>query len=316
MSGSWILGAYAGYASLQQKTPETEKAFWQGLKDLPSLRGLELPFYQDLHQGDSEAFIATLPCDWDYVVTLLPGTMSALQLNPDFGLASRNEAGREAALQHCERAWQRITEINEHCGREAVLAIEIHSAPTRSSHTNRSDSAALERSLERLREKDWGSCRIVLEHCDALRPGLLPVKGFLDLADEVALAKRVGLPLSLNWGRSVLERRDPGGALEHVKEARDHLAAFFFSGVTVDDPVYGSWQDSHAPLRIFSDQPWEAHGGLLTREAVSETLHELSRDTILGIKVQPAPPFLNVDQRLEFLGQQLLAFQEILARRV
>lgn len=314
MTGRWMLGAYAGYASVQQKSSQAEQDFWRGLKDLPALRGLELPFYEDLHPEDSDAFMRILPRDWDYILTLLPGTMAALQKNPDFGLASRSESGREQALQLCERARQRILQINEHCGRPAVLAVELHSAPTRSHGPDRSASAAFAASLESLRAKDWGGCEILIEHCDALRPGIQPVKGFLDLDDELSIAKRLGLRLNLNWGRSVIEERDGNGAIRHIQRTKESLAAFFFSGVTVDDPIYGSWLDNHAPLRLFSDRPWEAQGSLLSREAVEETLATLGEGKILGIKVQPAPASLSLDQRLEFLAQQVLAFEDLALR--
>ncbi|RZA15994.1 MAG: DUF4862 family protein, partial [Proteobacteria bacterium] len=128
----WYLGAYAGYASLADKSVESDARYWDGLTLLPHLAGLELPFYSDLSEsGRSDKFLRTLPKHWDYIITLLPGTMQSLALQPDYGLASKSSEGRKAALSRMALVHRRIHEINDRMGRQAVRGIEIHSAPTR-----------------------------------------------------------------------------------------------------------------------------------------------------------------------------------------
>jgi hypothetical protein len=304
----WFLGAYAGYASFADKNKENDAYYMRGLEELPHIAGLELPFYSDLSETNSDKFLRTLPKHWDYIITLLPGTMQSLSKQPEFGIASTSAEGRRAAMSRMAVLHRRVHEINNRCGRSAVRAIELHSAPTRPY----AEAQYLYASLEELESWDWQGAQLLIEHCDSWQPEGGSIKGFLPLKDELGVLRDLDVKLSLNWGRSVLEERDPLGALNHIKLSQNQLGAFFFSGTSLEDPVYGSWQDSHVPMMLGSAEPWEPAKGLLTPERVVEAIRELNRipGVLLGIKVQPTPPSLTIDQRLEFLGQQIRAFEK------
>ena len=304
----WFLAAYAGYASFAHKNKENDVRYLEGLQDLPSVAGLELPFYSDLSETNSDKFLRTLPKHWDYILTLLPGTMQSLGKTPGFGLASTSAEGRRAAMSRMALVHRRIHEINDRCGRAAVRAVELHSAPTRPF----ADAQSLYNSLEELDDWDWQGTQLLLEHCDSWREDGSSVKGFMTLKEELGILRELTVGLALNWGRSVLEERDVSAALNHIEMGREQLGAFFFSGTTLNDPVYGSWTDSHAPLKLGSKEPWEPQVGLLTEVRVRETYNALKGipGLMMGIKVQPTPPELTIEQRLDFLAQQINAFDK------
>ncbi|MBC7661917.1 MAG: DUF4862 family protein [Chitinophagaceae bacterium] len=308
----WFLGAYAGYASFAAKTADTDAAYMQGLQELPHLAGLELPFYSDLSETASDRYLRTLPKHWDYVLTLLPGTMQSLANQPDFGLASPQPEGRKAAMSRMTLVHRRLHEINARCGRQAVQAIEVHSAPS----GPQGSTEALYRSFEELSAWDWQGARLMLEHCDAWKPNGTSVKGFLPLHDELGVLKQLDerVTMSLNWGRSALEAQSGDEPLNHIKKAQDSglLGAFFFSGTALNDPLYGSWTDSHVPLRLPDPAPWQASQGLLTPAVVTGVCRVLQASPYIlwGIKVQPAPASLSVAERLDFLAQQILGFEQ------
>lgn len=307
----WFLGAYAGYASFADKNPDNDAHYLRGLQELPHIAGLELPFYSDLSETNSDRFLRGLPKHWDYILTLLPGTMQSLGRQAEFGLASSSAEGRKAAMARMTLVHRRIHEINDRCGRAAVRAIELHSAPTKPL----ADAHSLYSSLEELETWDWQGARLLLEHCDSWREDGGSIKGFLPLQEELGVLREFDVQLALNWGRSVLEERDPEAALKHIAMGREQLGAFFFSGTTAEDPLYGSWQDSHAPLKLETQEPWEPKHGLLTPLRVRELceLLETIPGLLLGIKVQPSPPHLTIEQRLDFLARQISAFEK--ARR-
>jgi hypothetical protein len=309
---SWFLGAYAGYANLpvDKKTRENEALYREGLLHLPWVRGLELPFYEDIHEHDSKALIEWLPKSWDYIVTTLPGTMNALAENSYYGLASPDRSGREAALDRLKVVRQRVDEIHTRHGRSSIKGIEIHSAP-RGSIGSADD---LRRSLEELVSWEWGGAKLILEHCDAWHPDGGFSKGFLTLQSELALLTRLPIGVGLNWGRSVLEGRRAETIHRHIKLAGRRLLSLFFSGTAIADPLYGTWQDNHAAIRLDSSEIWEATGSLLTPEAIEDCREFIEQpDLYLGLKVQPFPVSLSIEQRLSFLRQQLSAANTALA---
>ena len=303
----WFLGAYAGYASFADKNKENDAQYLSGLQDLAHIAGLELPFYGDLSESNSDKLLRTLPKHWDYIVTLLPGTMQALSKQSDIGLASQTADGRKAAMNRMTLVHRRVHEINQRCGRSAVRAIELHSAPTKPF----GNTQALYSSLEELQTWDWQGADLILEHCDTWRSDGASIKGFLSLREELGVLKDLDIRLGLNWGRSVIEERDPEGAMKHIAAAGEQLGSFFFSGTALDDPQYGSWADSHAPLQLDSGGVWNPSQGLLTPARVSQTCRALADrpGVLLGIKVQPSPASLTIAQRLDFLAQQINAFE-------
>lgn len=315
MTKRWFLGAYAGYANFADKlkTSENEALYREGLNSLHHLRGLELPFYQDIHELDGAGLIAWLPRDWEYIVTCLPGTMNALATNPDYGLASVSEFGRKAALERMKKVHERVQEINDRIGKPAVVGIEIHSAP----RGERASPEALRKSLEELVSWDFDGAQLILEHCDAWHPDGQFSKGFLSLQTELSTLKDLPIGIGLNWGRSVLEGRRVETIHRHLELADIKLASLFFSGTAIADPLYGNWQDNHAAIRLDSNEPWESTGSLLTQESMEDCKEFIKNPQVkLGLKVQPFPTNLTIEQRLAFLRQQLeaadiaLKFQE------
>lgn len=299
----WIVGAYAASSQLQPWNADVQRRFWAAMQELPSVRGLELPVSRE---GAEEVWKA-LPQDWDFVLTLLPATMQALARQPDFGLASRDSLGFQAALDLAEIARAGVARLNDLCGRQAVLAVHLHSAARRGA----GDPQQLARGFEILLQRDWSGAALVLEHCDAFRPPQSASKGFLELEAELGVLSALGLGMTLNWGRSVLETRRTEGALEHLARVRQEscLKGFMFSGMAVGDPLYGDWQDSHAPISLGGAEPWEARGGLLRETELRAACAQLALDPpeVLGLKVQFFPAELSLEERIAGLRLQLEA---------
>ncbi len=307
----FYLGAYAASATLPVDTPEDElRKFWQDIARLPLLRGLELPFHSE-GQSAVEGTLAELPRSWDFILTLLPGVMQFLAHNPHFGLASDDESGRQAALAFTERARLWIAANQRFSSNPPFKAVHLHSAPRRAGVS--ASARSLRASLEELLAKDWFGARLCLEHCDAWNPSHAVVKGFLDLQDELEVARDLDLGLTLNWGRSAIETRSAAGVFDHIAAAVDagRLWGFMFSGTAVNDQVYGDWQDNHAPIRLSEKEPWNPAGGLLTPEIVAEVFRRLSKNNLeaWGLKVQPFPSTLGRHERIACLNAQLLALQ-------
>jgi Domain of unknown function (DUF4862) len=316
-SSPWLLGAYSLSASLTHFARADAEYFYAQLQTLPSIRGLELPVHVDSKIDDPWLHVDLLPRHWDYVLTDIPGIMQSLGRNPDFGLASPNESGRQAALNLMETVRQRVHTLNQHCGRQAVRGIHWHSAPSVTAK-----SEVLRSSLAELTKWDWDGAELWLEHCDAYVPGQSYAKGFLPLAAELPILQEFACGLTFNWGRSVLETRTAASMTRDIQAAQSAgvLRAFIFSGLTVNDPIYGSWQDNHAPLAIDGDSPsWAPTGSLLTSVTLLDALQQLqpfsgSSAPLLGIKVQPAPTSLTLAQRVDFIRAQIAGFDKGLAR--
>jgi hypothetical protein len=295
-----LVGAYALTSSLSPLNPQDDARWIQALREEAGVQGLELPVVAESRAGDRESFIKGLPSEWSYVLTLLPGTMQSLALDPHFGLASGQADGRRAAIALAEQARRYVHRINEHCGRAAVKAIHLHSAPSGGGAGVEADGRWLRESLASLKELDWQGAELLLEHCDAWRAGQKPAKGFLDLESE--------LGLTLNWGRSVVETRSSSGIEEHITlaQSRLRLRGFVFSGVAQRDPLYGDWEDNHAPIVVPGDKPWSLRAGLLDRAALASSLLVLQKTDLqfLALKVQPFPKSLTLEQRLAFFREQ------------
>ena len=91
----YIVGAYATSPNLVTWDEKSELTYFNELKKLPSIRGLELPFWgESLHPFDDEWLLSNLDPKWENVLTCVPGTMRRLDNDPYFGLASiKKKAG-------------------------------------------------------------------------------------------------------------------------------------------------------------------------------------------------------------------------------
>lgn len=298
----WWVGAYALTATLSTFSEQEAQGFYEELRALPQLGGLELPMHRLEKKDDPWRHLHLLPRDIDYILTPLPYVMQSLEQNPWFGLASPDAAGRAAALQLVEEVRRRIRRLEDHCGRPAVRAVELHSAPT-----GKAEASFLRQSLEEILQKDWGSVELWIEHCDAAQAGQAAAKGFLDIDAEIAMARDLRLGINVNWGRSVLETRRVEGALEHLGQAdrAGVLRGLFLSSVAVHDPVYGTWLDNHAPMQGLGHKAWEPQASLLTAERVQLALTAAQEAPYWGIKIQPAPASLTLADRMGALRQHL-----------
>lgn len=252
--GGLFIGAYAAAPSLSGWDPTAEAEYLASVLELDGVAGLELPFTHQLHKFDEPWLLRMLPPGARFILTGIPGTMDLLASNPVHGLASTSPDGRREAVsfvRELQRAAQRLNEVS---GGPAVHAIQLHAAPV--AVPGASSAAALAASLAEIAAWDWSGARLVLEHCDAFRPSQRAAKGFMALEDEVEavlLANQAGpeaLGMSVNWGRSVIEQRDPDAALRHVEllAGAALLGGFTVSGCADVDTKYGvAWADVHVP---------------------------------------------------------------------
>lgn len=280
--------------------PMAESAVYEGLEAL-AVAGLEQPFFGSLHRHDEGFLLGQLRPDWDIVLTTLPGTMDRMKEDAAFGLASTDEGGRSRALRFMDEARRAVERINARLGRQAVRAVEVHSAPRPFPSKD-----GFVQSLSELRQWDWQGATLLVEHCDVARADGAHDKGFLSLEDEVSAVRastgRTPAACSLNWGRSALEGRSASTPLEHVGVLKKAglYGGLIFSGVTPAHVEYGAWRDSHAPFS--SSCP----ASLLTPQAAASAL-AAGTPPLLGLKVQPLPASLDIPSRLAFVADGLTA---------
>lgn len=274
-----IVGAYPLYTGLDDPSPVIEAL---AASDL--VRGLEVPV-----TGGK----VTLPPgghpDWVYVVSLIPETMARMALDPVFGLASPDLDGRAAAVRVVRDVHAQIVHADV-----PVLAVELHSAPTRIA-----DPGAFEESLATITGWDWGATDVVVEHCDAWTTAHPVQKGFLSQAAELDVAGATGAGVTVNWARSVIESRDLETGLDHIEAARDSglLRGVMFSSVSNADTAFGpAWSDMHLVPTGTSDT---TPGSLLDPATIWACL-EAAPDAWYGFKIN-ATPDTPVDVRIAHL---------------
>jgi hypothetical protein len=303
-----IVGAYAISPAATTWDKAAETALYDGLKTMRNVRGLEVPFTGTLHRHDESWLFAAIDKSWDFVVTLIPGTMGALQQNPKFGLASADTAGRKAAIDFARSAREAVGRLNQAAGRNAVIAVEVQSAPSLGKPGAASSVGAFAESLGEITCWDWQGARITIEHCDALKPTHPAAKGFLPLAGELkAIEKANGsatkpIGVAINWGRSVLETRRAETGAEHVAEARKAgaLSGIMFSGASGAATPYGAWEDSHMPHAPAPGLTHAAEGSLLTEAEIRRCFEAAAGPALdfVGAKISVRPADAPVSTRL------------------
>lgn len=270
-----IVGAYAAMPTSRAE----QEAFLSAIADFAT--GLEIPWRAGALDADPGWLATQLAGRFpDCVVTAIPDTMRMQGQNPDFGLASPNDAGRAAALAQAREIFAAIATLNANAGQSVVTRVELHSAP---SHT--ADVDALVASLTELApEAERIGVEIVLEHCDARGGAGVGEKNFLSLAEEIDAATRAGVKITLNWGRTVIESHDPELPAEQAAllAERDLLAGLMCSGAGGVDTGYGvGWADTHLPLA--DDEPTS----LLTEDRVRGFIGAGGgREDYRGVKIQ------------------------------
>ena len=144
MTIPFIIGAYASHPA-----PEQQEEYYKLLAQQPWINGLEMPYPGQI-ATDNELLAGLLAANWDFnAVTAIPGTMQNVGKDANFGLASPDWDGREAALAFTRQLREDVGKLCEHADRNVVTRIEVHSAPTRTAQGD-----AFRRSLEVLREWD------------------------------------------------------------------------------------------------------------------------------------------------------------------
>jgi len=198
-----------------------------------------------------------------------------------------------------------------------VVAVEIQSAP-RGTAQPAPDPGALQETLTEAASWDWCGTSLAIEHCDAFRTGQPHAKGFLELPDEITVAQdvtagsstRVGL--TINWGRSAIDRRTPYAPAEQLVQARDAgvLLGLIASGATATDGPFGpAWSDSHAPMSADdprSGEPTSLLTADLLRSALRAAGDGLDYD---GLKAGIRPPDASLDRRLALISRMLIELQ-------
>lgn len=307
----YFVGAYATSPSAMGWDAAVESEYYNQLKGYSNIKGLEHPFVGKLHGEDDEWFLQNISSDWEFVFTCVPGTMAAIGKNPNFGIASDDQAGREEALAFMAKARDAIAKLNAHCGKQVVTAIEIQTAPNRS--VAHSSAEALKASLTTMLGWDWQGARILVEHCDTFLTGQKPAKGFLTLREELAAINDVNQALGanvgvvINWGRSVIETRSTRGALDHIEQAKAAglLAGLMFSGVSDQDTEYGAWQDTHMPAAKAANGTIGAEGSLMTEAEMHACMRAAGEVPVLGIKLGVRPKDAPLEDRLGYIRDAL-----------
>lgn len=305
----YYIGAYATSPCLYQWNPDLETHYFNGIKKLNSVKGLEHPFWGSLHKFDDEWFLNNIKKEWDYCFTCIPGTMVEIGNNPHFGLASDEIEGRIAAIEFIKKANNAVNKLNNYLGREAVNIVQLHSAPNRSVKDANSSKESFYDSLSEIVKWNWYGANLVVEHCDAWTGIDKPEKGFLGLEDEIAtinqinfLNKNFPIGIFLNWGRSVIEGKNTATILEHIKLAVKHelLKGLFFSGVTDKDSPWGIWKDTHMPPPETEYTRYFAEGSLMTFENIKNTFEECANYTLkyIGIKLLAIPNDSTIKKRV------------------
>jgi hypothetical protein len=317
----YIIGAYATAPSTQKWDEELETQYYQQLKALENIAGIEHPFTGKLHPVNDNWFLTNIDPNWQFVFTSIPGVMIRLAKNPHFGIASDNEAGRQQALDFYQQAREAIQQLNCSVNRQAVTFIKIHTAPQLTAMTSASQ-VALEKSLATMQSWDWYGAKLIIEHCDAYIENQSSEKGFLTLDSEISAILNVNntnnsdISISINWGRSAIEARSVEGPIEHIKQAYKSglLSGIIFSGASGNDTPYGQWQDSHMPPAQAFNIAHYAEKSLLTVEQIEKSLQQCDCEQLafIGGKISLSPNRATVEERVSYIQGLLTLLDKVI----
>lgn len=310
---SLTFGAYALTPGPLADDGRAEEEFYAGLGDLP-IATIEFPLLGDGAPSlDPEWIARTLRPGWDLMVTCIPRTMMRLADCPTYGLASNDAEGRRAALDDIAVARDLALALADAAGRPRVVAIEVQSAPG----PLLGSVEAFAESLVELAGWDLGGAEIVVEHCDALVAGQVPVKGFLSIEDEVTAirATLAGRPdarlgMGINWGRSAIEGRSGATAAEHVRFAAEAglLRSIIFSGAADRETAWGpAWADNHMAPRGAGPALAASSASLLGVEEVRAALAAAGDAQLgfVGAKVTVRPEVATAHERVALARETL-----------
>ncbi|MEV0193509.1 DUF4862 family protein [Kitasatospora purpeofusca] len=270
--------------------PGAEAAYYRRLATTPHAEGVALAWRNTSTAARTGDILDLLPPDWTVALTAIAATYPAWLADRTFGLASPDPDGRAAATAMAREIAEGVRRINDRAGRAAVLAVEFQSAPGYGNHPPRPDPGAFRRSLTEIADLGWDGAALLVEHCDTPVPGRVPVKGFLALdqeIDAVASLAGSGIGLSLNWGRSLLELRDPDRVADHAAQAAASglLRAFTLSGNGDGASAHGAaWDDTHLPFADALDDRYAEPTSLLTTARAERSLAHLCDPLFVAVK--------------------------------
>jgi len=288
--------------------------------------GLEIPLFMNstIHKNKDEDLILnsliSAGCPRS-ILTLVPGSMQNLAIDKHFGLASDDASGRLQAVNFVKQANEAVIRINKSLGRNAIVAVEVLSAPSRVEGVS-SSASSLTISLIEISKFEWFGAEILLEHCDqgGLLSDVKPQKGFLSFTEELEAINAANAALSgsgnstkigvsINWARAVLETRDIQRPIQLIKSAGELLRCIIFSGCSAHPCPYGEYQDSHMPWDVTAEK------SLLTRNIMTETLLAAKKTTSLlvcGVKVTLQPADATAEVRADVNIEMIKAIEDAL----
>ena len=302
----YIVGAYATSPNLLSWNEESETTYFNLLKQLTQIRGLELPFWGDsIHPHDNEWLLQNMDPNWQNVITCIPGTMKFLEYDEYFGLASQDKNSRLDAINFYFRVLECVKILNNRFGENNVLAVQVASSPKNTNQKNNGTKDIFYESLSEIVSWDWLGARIVIEHCDSITEfNPIPKKGFLSLEDEIDTINKINSAhnyqcgMTINWGRSVIEDKNVLGPIRHIKESIKHnaLSGLMLSGTTdSNNNLYGEWSDLHMPpANYLNFQHFESES-LMSFDNIKNTIAACDYNKLdyLGIKLMPLPDSFN-----------------------
>jgi hypothetical protein len=322
--GNYIVGAYATSPNLFSWNESSELEYFDAIKRLQSIRGLELPFWgKSLHPFDDQWLLNNLDPTWENVLTCLPGTMANLANDIHFGLASSDENSRKAAIGFYEIALQSIQKLKAKNGENSLHAIHLSSSPRNLAHNQYASADSFENSLNEILDWEWGETKITVEHCDAWTPqNNKPQKGFLKLEEEIEVINIVNekhdadIGLIINWGRSAIELQDVNGAKRHIELANQHnlLHGLMFSGTTNNDAnLYGRWSDLHMPPAPHQKNQFGESESLMSLSEINNVLSVCDFSTLgyLGIKLLAMPNDSTIEKRVGINYGAMMMIDEV-----
>ena len=302
----YIVGAYPASPAHRTWDPAAEEGFFSLLASDSRIGSLELPWMGALHPHDTKWLDMNFPKNLVAVVTSIPFVMGQLGNNPNYGIASPEEASRAMAIAHLREIFDSVTEFHQKIGRRAVSHVEIHSAPRQVG-----SSSQLAKSLREIASWDWQGVNIVIEHCDAFISGQHPEKGFLSISDEIAAIQSSGCEVGIliNWGRSAIEFRDASRVVEHIESAKSAnlLQGLIFSGASNVEGLFGyPWIDAHHPFRKNVSYKFGDPESLLTEELAKAAMRAAGEIPLIGIKMGwPSSIAGTLDERYQMISAAL-----------
>jgi len=323
--GNYIVGAYATSPNLFTWDEASEYTYFNLLKQIPTIRGLELPFWgQSLHPFDVDWLLANIEPKWENVLTCVPGTMKYLENDPYFGLASINEDSRKSAISFYKRAFDSINLLKSYYGNNSVIAMHLTSSPRVNATDAHANTEKLIESMRILSDWDWGETKLMIEHCDAYsEKNTNPKKGFLSLDEELNAIEKVHVQwgtrysIVLNWARSVIERKSVSGPLEHIKASVEAnlLGSLMFSGTTdKHENLYGAWSDIHMPTARYRNSIYYEQESLMSYENIKKTLDECANHNLeyIGIKLLTLPEDTDIISRIGVNREAMFILDDVI----